>query len=65
MLALDGGRLHALPAGFASLLTTSLLGVAEKLEAARMLQRLPSMTPDAAAGRSVAEWIDGASRGAR
>jgi phytoene dehydrogenase-like protein len=62
MLALDGGRLHALPAGFASLLTTSLLGVAEKVEAARILQGLARLDTGALRGRSVSEWIDGAAR---
>jgi phytoene dehydrogenase-like protein len=62
MLALDGGRLHALPGGFASLLTTSLLGVAEKLEAAGILQRLARTDIGALRGRSVAEWIDGVAR---
>jgi phytoene dehydrogenase-like protein len=37
-----GGRLHALPAGSVSLLSTGLLGVAEKLEIARFLKDLPA-----------------------
>src|SRR5262249_33934379 len=35
--AVAGGRCHALPGGFVSLLTTGLFGVAAKLEAARFL----------------------------
>ncbi|HWM89092.1 MAG TPA: FAD-dependent oxidoreductase [Kofleriaceae bacterium] len=57
MLALDRGRLHALPVGFASLLSTGLLRLGEKLEAARVLQSL-QQGPDAGPGESVADWID-------
>ncbi len=59
MLALDGGRLQVLPGGFTSLVTTGLLGVAEKLEAARLLQGLGRIDPAAQRGRSVREWVDG------
>ena len=37
------GRLHTLPVGFASLLTTGLLGLHGKLALARVLQTLPSV----------------------
>ncbi len=60
MLALDGGRLHALPAGFTSLVTTGLLGVSEKVEAARLLQGLARIDTGALRDRSVSEWVDGA-----
>jgi phytoene dehydrogenase-like protein len=59
MLALDGGRLHVLPGGFTSLVTTGLLGVAEKIEAARFLQGLGRIDPAALAGKTVSEWVDG------
>jgi len=62
-LARDGGRLHALPVGFTSILSTSLLGLGEKLEAARLLQSLPRIDWRALRGRSVGEWIEGAARG--
>jgi len=42
-LARKGGRLHALPGGFASLVSTGLLALAEKLEAARWLAALPGL----------------------
>jgi phytoene dehydrogenase-like protein len=62
MLALDRGRLHALPVGFTSLTTTSLLGLAEKVEAARLLQGLARVDPGALGDLSVTGWIDGAAR---
>jgi phytoene dehydrogenase-like protein len=45
--AIDGGRRHALPGGFVSLLTTGLFGVAAKLEAARLLASFPKLDPAA------------------
>jgi len=62
MLALQRGKLHALPVGFASLLSTSLLGLAAKLESARLLQQLPRIDAGALRGLSVAAWIDGIAR---
>jgi len=38
-----GGRVHALPGGFVSLLTTGLLGVSEKAETAKLLASLPKL----------------------
>jgi phytoene dehydrogenase-like protein len=61
-LALDAGRLHALPVGFASLLSTSLLGLGEKAEAGRLLQALPRADARALRGQSVSQWIAGAAR---
>ena len=61
-LALDGGRLHALPVGFTSLTTTSLLGLAEKVEAARLLQGIARIEAGGLGDRSVADWIDGVAR---
>jgi len=56
--ALRGGRLHTLPIGFVSLLTTDLLGVHGKLEAARLLARLATMDTAAFDETSFAEWLD-------
>jgi len=42
-LALRDGRMHALPGGLVSLLTTSLLRLPEKLELARVLAALPRL----------------------
>ncbi len=46
-LARRRGRLHALPGGFASLLSTGLLGAGAKLEAARWLAALPRLDASA------------------
>ena len=62
MLALDGGRLHALPAGFTSLVTTGLLGMSEKIEAARLLQGLARIDTGSLRDVSVRDWIDGGAR---
>jgi phytoene dehydrogenase-like protein len=61
-LALRGGRLHALPVGFASILSTSLLGLGEKIEAARALRGLAELDPAALRGKSTTEWIEGTAR---
>lgn len=53
-----GGRLHALPSGLVSLLTTGLLRPADKLEAARFLAGLPRLDPTAFAGRTLAEVLE-------
>jgi phytoene dehydrogenase-like protein len=63
--ALDGGRLHTLPAGFLSLLTTGLLGLPEKLEVARLLATLPRLDASRLDGTTVRDWADGALSGAR
>lgn len=42
-LAIDRGALHALPGGAVSMLTTSLLRLAEKLEMGRLLARIGSV----------------------
>jgi len=52
-----GGRLHALPSGFVTLLTTGLLRPAEKLEAARFLAALPRLDPSRFADHSLAEVL--------
>jgi phytoene dehydrogenase-like protein len=58
--AFDGGRLHTLPVGIASLLTTGLLDLREKAALARFIARLASIdaASPALATRSVAEWLD-------
>jgi phytoene dehydrogenase-like protein len=43
--AIARGKKHTLPGGFVSLLTTSLFGVAGKLETARLLGSLPKIDP--------------------
>ncbi len=55
--AYHGGALHTLPAGFVSLLSTGLLRLPAKLQAAQLLGRLPSMDAAPFAGRTAASWI--------
>jgi phytoene dehydrogenase-like protein len=55
--AVDGERLHALPAGLVSLLSTSALDLGGKLELARFMARLRTLDPTALAGRTVDDWI--------
>lgn len=55
--ALRGGRLHKLPVGSASLVSTGLLGWSEKARAASWLVTIPRLDPAAFAGVSVAEWL--------
>lgn len=57
-LALYGDRLHALPTGFVSLLTTSLLRPGEKLEIARFLGRLPAFDCTRHDDKPVADTLD-------
>ena len=54
---LRDGRLHALPAGLKTLLTTSLLGVRGKLELARKLAGLYTVDPSSLEGMTVEEWL--------
>jgi len=60
--AIYGGAKHALPGGFVSLLSTGLLGLADKLELARVLPAIGKWRPDEWHGRSVADWIAKAAR---
>jgi phytoene dehydrogenase-like protein len=55
--ALHGGRLHTLPIGFVSLLTTDLLGAHGKLEASRLLARLSRMDTSAFDEQALASWL--------
>ncbi len=51
------GRLRTLPIGFVSLLTTDLLGLHGKLEAARLLARLPGMDTAPYDSMALSEWL--------
>lgn len=55
--AIAGGKKHTLPGGFVSLLTTSLFGVAGKLEAARILGALPKIDTSPLQGVTVRAWL--------
>lgn len=52
-----GGRLHTLPAGFISLLTSSLLGVGGKIELARLLATLPRIDAARYDRETWADWM--------
>lgn len=55
--AVRGGRLHTLPTGPVSLLTTGLLGLADRLELARFLAALPGLDTASLASSTVDAWI--------
>jgi phytoene dehydrogenase-like protein len=52
-----GGRLHTLPSGPWSLLSTGLLGLAGRFEAARFLSGLGRLDPSPFAATSWADWL--------
>jgi phytoene dehydrogenase-like protein len=56
--ALRNGRLHTLPVGLASLLTTGLLSLGGKVELARVQSRLPQVDANAVQSQSLAAWLD-------
>ena len=56
--ALYGDRLHTLPIGFVSLLTTDLLSLHGKLSAAKLLASLPRMNTAAFSDRTIGEWLE-------
>lgn len=56
--AIDGGVKHTFPAGFVSLLTTGLLRLPAKLEAARLLASLPRIATEPLQGTTVTAWLD-------
>jgi phytoene dehydrogenase-like protein len=56
-LAYSRGKLHALPGGAVSLLSTGLLGAAEKLEFGRLLTRLPKLDTRALVGTPLSEFL--------
>lgn len=57
-----GDRMHALPAGLASLLRTGLLGLPGKLGAARVLAGLSRIDLAPWHGQSVSAWLDATAR---
>jgi phytoene dehydrogenase-like protein len=56
--AVHGGRKHALPGGFMSLLTTSLLRPRAKIETARLLASIATLDAAAAQKQTVRRWLD-------
>lgn len=61
-LAIRDGRLHALPGGPVSLLTTGLLRLSEKLELARLLASLPKLDTASLDGVTLASYLRDALR---
>ena len=55
--ALDGGRLHTLPVGMASLLTSGLVDLRAKADLAAFLARLPRIDAAALQTTSLADWL--------
>jgi phytoene dehydrogenase-like protein len=55
--AWDGGRLHTLPGGLVSLLTTSLLALSGKLELGRFFARLPRVDARPLDSTTVESWL--------
>jgi len=56
--ALYRGRRHTLPTGLASLMTTGLLDIAEKIELARVQTALPAIDAAAADRETLSSWLD-------
>ena len=56
--ALYQGRRHTLPTGFASLVTTGLLGLPAKFEFAKLLSTIGSIDPAAVQRESWSSWLD-------
>lgn len=56
--AVYGGRLHTLPVGFTSLLTTGLLSLPAKLELAQLLATLGRVDASAIQGQPLGAWLD-------
>lgn len=56
-LAFDRGAFHTMPSGALSLLTTGLLGVAAKIELARVLGGLAALSPAPLASVPVSTWL--------
>lgn len=56
--AFHGGRIHTLPIGFVSLLTTDLLRARGRLEAARLFAWLGRVQPARFRDVSLREWLD-------
>lgn len=62
--AVNRGAKHALPGGFVSLLTTSLLRPRAKIETARLLASIAHIDAAAAQGKTVRKWLDESIRSA-
>jgi phytoene dehydrogenase-like protein len=56
--AIDNGRKHTLPGGAVSLLTTSLLNLPAKMEAAKLLANFPKLDAATFDHLTVREWLD-------
>lgn len=56
--ALEGGTKQTLPMGFASMLTTGLLGLSAKLETAKLFSTFNKLDAQALQGVSVRAWLD-------
>jgi phytoene dehydrogenase-like protein len=56
--ALDGGTKQTLPMGFASMLTTGLLNLPAKLEAAKLFSTIGKLNAQVLQGMSVRTWLD-------
>jgi phytoene dehydrogenase-like protein len=56
--ALDRGRLRTLPVGPLSLLTTGLLALPERVQAARFLSAIPRLDTRRLQASTVSEWLD-------
>src|SRR5205085_4007280 len=57
-LAYHEGRLHALPGGFVSLLTTDLVPLAGKLEIGKALGSLGRIDASSLRGQTLRQWLD-------
>jgi phytoene dehydrogenase-like protein len=56
--AMHGGRLHTLPTGLMSLVTTDLLPFSAKLEFARLLSRIGSIDAARIQDQTLGSWLD-------
>src|SRR5690606_35377374 len=56
--AIRNGRLFTMPAGGRSLMTTRLLGMRDRVEAARLLFAFRKLAGEAPRGISVTQWLD-------
>jgi phytoene dehydrogenase-like protein len=56
--AINKGVKHTFPSGFTSMLSTGMFGLAEKIEAARLLGSLGKLDGEPVMNTSVREWVD-------
>jgi phytoene dehydrogenase-like protein len=56
--AIAGGRVHTLPIGLSSLMTTGAIGLAGKVEFARLYAKLSAVKPDQLQRTTLASWLD-------